>query len=404
MTFVTGLQCRRCNARYPISLTHRCSACGAPLEPHYDWDGIAASVDRDSLHTRERNIWRYTEFLPLEHAPTVSGDVGWTPLVEAPKLAKTIGVRKLWLKCDGYSYPSLSFKDRVVAVSINKAIELGITTVGCPSTGNLANAVAAHASAAGLDSWIFVPDDIEVGKTIGTAVYNPHMVRVKGNYDQINKLTAEASERFGWGIVNINLRPYYAEGSKTMAFEMTEQLGWRVPDAVVSPMAGGSLASKLKQGFDQFRRLGWIDNCPRIYGAQATGCSPIVTAALTEREVIPVKPKTIARSIAIGNPVDGNQAAEAIRASGGTAASVSDEELVEGIKLLATLTGVFTETAGGVTVAAAARLAEQGHLGRDDEVVLCLTGNGMKTIEAVEKEILVSTAIEPYLSNIEPLI
>lgn len=405
MTFVLHLECRECDATYPVGATHRCAACGAPLDPSYDWDKISASVDRDSLRERPRTIWRYRELLPLDAPPTVSTDVGWTPLLEAPTLAKKIGVGKLWVKCDGYSYPSLSFKDRVVAVSINKAIELGIDIVGCPSTGNLANAVAAHAAAAGLKCWIFIPETIEVGKIIGTAVYQPNLVRVKGNYDVINRLCGEAAERFGWGMLNINLRPFYAEGSKTMAYEIAEQLGWRTPDAVVCPMAGGSLITKLKQGFDELSRLGWTDQgSPRIYGAQASGCSPIVTAVVNGTDVVPVQPDTIARSIAIGNPADGDLAVNAIKSSGGTATAVTDQALVAGIELLARHTGIFTETAGGVTVSASETLAREGHLTPQDEVVICLTGNGMKTIEAVEGSLALANSIEPELSRLEALV
>lgn len=405
MAFVLHLACSSCEATYPLCATHHCTACGAPLDPSYDWDKISASVDRDALHGRPRTIWRYHELLPLDSPPTVSTNVGWTPLIEAPTLANKLGVGKLWLKCDGYSYPSLSFKDRVVAVSINKAIELGIEIVGCPSTGNLANAVAAHAAAAGMKSWIFIPDAIEVAKTLGTAVCRPNLVRVKGNYDEINRLCGEASQRFGWGMVNINLRPFYSEGSKTMSYEIAEQLGWRTPDAVVCPMAGGSLVTKLKQGFDELSLLGWTDQVPpRIYGAQASGCSPIVTAFLNATDIVPVQPDTIARSIAIGNPADGARAVNALKSSGGTAISVTDRALVEAIETLARHTGIFTETAGGVTVCAAQQLASEKQLTKDDEVVLCLTGNGMKTVEAVQETVALGKVIGPELSQLEALV
>ncbi len=407
MTFVRHLRCRDCAADAPTTTAlTACQTCGAPLDPVYDWAAIARAVDRDALRGRPRTLWRYRELLPLDQAPGTSLDSGGTPLVEVPPLARAIGVGRVWLKLDGFSFPSLSFKDRVVAVAINKALELGIRTVGCPSTGNLANAVAAHAARAGLPAWVFIPHDIEAAKVAGTAVYRPRLVRVCGTYDQINRLTRAAAERFGWGIVNVNLRAYYGEGSKTVAFEVAEALGWRFPGAVVAPMAGGSLVTKLHQGFEELRRLGWVaDPAPRIFGVQAAGCAPIATAVLAGIEQItPVEPQTIARSIAIGDPVDGRWAARAIRDSGGWAAAVSEREVVEGITVLAESAGVFTETAGGVTVSAARRLAAEGRLHADDEVVLCITGNGLKTIDVLEGALDTAPLIEPDLDALERLV
>lgn len=351
-------------------------------------------------------MWRYRELLPLDQTPRLSREVGCTPLVEAPALARSLGVARLWLKLDGFSFPSLSFKDRVVAVAINKGRELGLQIIGCPSTGNLANAVAAHAAAAGMESWILVPDQLEAGKMAATAVFRPRLVRVRGTYDDANRLAAQAAERLGWGVVNVNLRAYYGEGSKTMAFEIAEQLGWRAPTAVVAPMAGGSLVLKLAKAFRELRAMGWVaDPVPRVFGAQAAGCAPIATAVVTgAATVTPVSPRTVARSIAIGDPVDGRWALQAIRETGGWAAVVREADVRAGIELLAQATGVFTETAGGVTVSGARDLAAHGHLVPDDEVVLCLTGNGIKTAEIVKDAERDAPTIDPDFQNLERLI
>lgn len=405
MSFVRHLTCRACGTATEKRALVSCPSCGGALDPVYDWDAIRRAVDRDALARRPLTIWRYRELLPLDHAPRVSGTVGWTPLVEAPTLASELGVRRVWLKHDGVSFPSLSFKDRVVAVAVNKALELGITTVGCPSTGNLANAVAAHAAAAGLTSWVFIPHDVEPAKVAATAVYCPRLVRVRATYDEINRLARQAAERFGWGIVNVNLRAYYGEGSKTVAFEIAEQLGWRLPTAVVAPMAGGALVTKLSQGFDEIRRLGWVDGAPpRILGAQPAGCAPIATAVRSgTTDVVPVTPRTVARSLAIGDPVDGRWAAQALLDSGGWAAVVAEADVAGGIRLLAQTTGVFTETAGGVTVSAARQLAREGRLEPDDEVVLALTGNGLKTIDALTGVLPEPPVIDPDLAALERL-
>jgi threonine synthase len=301
------------------------------------------------------------------------------------------------------SHPSLSFKDRVVATAINAALGLGLDTVGCASTGNLANSVAAQAARAGLPAWIFIPHDLELGKVVGTAVYNPRLVRVRGTYDDVNRLCSQVADRYGWGLVNINLRGYYGEGSKTMAFEIAEQLGWRLPTAVVAPMAGGSLLTKLEKGFREFAEAGLVSGpAPRLYGVQASGCAPIVHLVESGGDaLVPVVPNTIARSIAIGNPADGRFAAHAIRASGGWAAGVSETALVDGIKLLAETTGVFTETAGGVTVAGALALAQAGRLRADDELVLCITGNGLKTVEALQGALPETPIIAPRIRDLE---
>jgi threonine synthase len=325
--------------------------------------------------------------------------------VESPELARRLGVGRLWVKNDSVCHPSLSFKDRVVASAINAAHAFGLGTVGCASTGNLANAVAAQAARAGLTAWIFIPHDLEIGKVVGTAVYNPHLVRIRGSYDDVNRLCTQAADRYGWGLVNINLRGYYGEGSKTVAFEICEQLGWRAPTAVVAPMAGGSLVTKLGKGFAEFAKAGLVSGAaPRLYGAQADGCSPIVRLVESGGEHDePVIPNTIARSIAIGNPADGRFAAQAIRGTGGWVAGVSDEDLVAGIRLLAETTGIFTETAGGATVAGALALARAGRLGPEDEVVLCITGNGLKTVEALQGVLPEAPIIAPKIRELEAL-
>lgn len=398
------LTCKLCGADHPAAPSAVCERCLGPLEPAYD--PARRLPSREEIGSRPRSIWRYREWLPILDEPSLSLDTGFTPLLEAPALAKELGVRRAWVKNDAVSHPSLSFKDRVVAVALNAARELGIETVGCASTGNLANALAAQAARAGLAAWIFVPHDLEVGKVVGTAVYGPRLVRVRGTYDDVNRLCNQVADRFGWGIVNVNLRGYYGEGSKTMAFEIAEQLGWRLPDAVVVPMAGGSLLTKLDKGFAEVSAAGLVrGEAPRMYGAQAAGCAPIVNLVDRGGDAIqPVVPHTIARSLAIGNPADGRFAAQAIRASGGGAAAVGDAELVEGIRLLARTTGVFAETAGGVTVAAAARLAREGKLRAGDEVVLCITANGLKTVEAVQPALGTAPVIEARLREVAALV
>jgi threonine synthase len=375
-----------------------------PLEPVYDAGRRLPT--REEIALRPRSLWRYREWLPFEGEPVHATDVGWTPLLESPALAARIGVSRLWLKLDAHSFPSLSFKDRVVSTAINAAEAFGLDVIGCASTGNLANAVAAAAARAGRPAWIFVPYDLELGKLVATTVFGPRLVRVKGNYDDVNRLCAQVADRFGWGIVNVNLRAYYGEGSKTMAFEIAEQLGWRLPTAVVTPMAGGSLVTKLRKGFTEALSAGLVDGAlPRQYGAQAEGCAPIVRLAERGDEtLVPEIPNTIARSLAIGNPADGLSASRILRGSGGAGQSVSDEALLSAIRLLAETTGVFTETAGGVTLAAALQLARDGRLRRDDEVVLCITGHGLKTVEAVQGAVLDVPVIAPRIREVADLV
>jgi len=381
-----------------------CEQCLGPLDPRYDPQ--RALPDAGTIASRAPSLWRYREWLPLEGEPVHSPDSGFTPLVDAPALARRWGLGRVWVKNDTVCHPTLSFKDRVVSVAINTAAALGLDTIGCASTGNLANAVAAHAARAGLGAWIFIPVELEVAKVVATSVYRPHLVRVRGTYDDVNRLCAQVADRFGWGIVNVNLRGYYAEGSKTLAFEIAEQLGWRLPDAVVAPMAGGSLVTKLQKGFGEFLAAGLVDGAPpRLYGAQAAGCAPIVH--LFERggtQIEPEVPNTIVRSLAIGNPADGAFAVRAMRESGGWSTAVTDQEVVDGIRLLAEATGILAETAGGVTVAAAEALAGTGRLGPADEVVLAITGHGLKTLDAISATLVEAPVIAPRLREVAALV
>jgi threonine synthase len=398
------LRCTHCGARFDADPTAICLECLGPLVPEYDAN--RSLPDRDTIARRASSLWRYREWLPFAGEPSLSLDSGFTPLVEAPALARRLGVARLWVKNDAVCHPTLSFKDRVVATAINAAHAFGLGVVGCASTGNLANAVAAHAARAGLPAWIFVPDDLEAAKVIGTSVYAPHLVRVRGTYDDVNRLCAQVADSFGWGLVNVNLRAYYGEGSKTMAFEIIEQLGWHSPTAVVAPMAGGALVTKLHRGFREFTDAGLTSGpLPRIHGAQAAGCAPIVR--LVERgggRIEPEIPSTIARSLAIGNPADGLTAARAITETGGWGAAVSDREVVDGIRLLAETTGVFAETAGGVTTAAAVQLAREGRLRAEDEVVLCITGNGLKTLDPLVGALPDAPVIAPHLRAFAALV
>jgi threonine synthase len=398
------LRCRNCGAERAAAPVAVCDQCLGPLDPVYD--PARSLPDAATIAARPPSLWRYREWLPFEGEPIHSLDSGFTPLVAAPALARRLGVARAWVKNDTVCHPSLSFKDRVVAVAINAAAAFDLDTIGCASTGNLANAVAAHAARAGLVAWVFIPEELEAGKVLGTSIYGPKLVRVRGTYDDVNRLCAQVADRFGWGIVNVNLRGYYGEGSKTVAYEIAEQLGWRLPTAVVAPMAGGSLLSKLRKGFGEFLDARLVrGDSPRLYGAQAEGCAPIVR--LVERggtQVEPVIPRTIARSLAIGNPADGTFAARAIVESGGWVAAVSDADLIEGIRWLAQDVGVFAETAGGVTAAAALALARAGRLRPDDEVVLCITGHGLKTLEAVTGVLPEAPVIAPRLREVAGLV
>ncbi len=404
---VLGLKCRLCGKLYPKEALNFCTDDFGPLEVVYNYDAVSTTLNRASIAARPRNMWRYKELLPVDGEPTVGRLVGGTPLVKADRLAKALGVSELYVKNDAVNHPTLSFKDRVVAVALSKAVELGFKTVGCASTGNLAGSVAANAAAAGLEAYVLIPDNLEAGKVLGATIYGAKVIAVHGNYDHVNRLCSQIAFKFGWGFVNVNLRPFYAEGSKTMGFEIAEDLGWRAPDHVVAPMAGGSLVGKLHKAFKEFEHLGLIGPVStKMFGAQATGCNPITHATKTEAfKVKPVRnPNTIAKSLAIGDPADGYFASKLLRDTGGWGEDVCDDEIIEGMKLLAETEGIFTETAGGVTVAVARRLIEQGKIDRDGSTVLCITGNGLKTQEALHGKIAQPRVINPTMEEFEALV
>jgi threonine synthase len=385
MSFVKALECRECGQEYPIKPLHVCENCFGPLEIQYDYDGIKKTISREKIAARDRNLWRYRELLPIDGEPRVGLYSGFTPLVRAHRLAEALGVQELYLKDDSVNHPSFSYKDRVVSVAISKAMEFGFDTVSCASTGNLANSVAAHAARAGLNCYVFIPDGLEQGKIIGSAIYGPKTIAIKGNYDDVNRLCSEIGDKYGWAFVNVNLRPYYSEGAKTHGFEVAEQLGWKLPKHIVVASAGGTILPKLAKGFQELIKVGLVEDTGcKIYSAQAAGCAPIINALHKGTDLVsPVKPNTIASSIAIGNPADGYYVIQAVRESGGWGESVTDEEILDGIKLLARTEGIFTEPAGGTEVAVAKKLIEQGRIARDESIVISITGNGYKTLEAV---------------------
>ncbi|MDD5773667.1 MAG: threonine synthase [bacterium] len=385
MSFVKGLKCRECGRLFPKEPLYVCEYCFGPLELDYDYPLIKKKLNKEVIESRAKNLWRYKELLPVDGNPIVGLDSGFTPLVKAHNLAKRLGVKELYIKDDSVCHPTLSFKDRVVSVAITKAKEFGFDTVACASTGNLANSVSAQAAKAGMKCFVFIPSDLEAGKVIASLIYAPKVISVEGNYDEVNRLCTEIAAKYKWAFVNINIRPYYAEGSKTFAYEIAEQLGWKAPKHIISPAAGGSLITKIYKGLHELKKLDLINDVPtKIYAAQAKGCAPIVNAIKEGSEIIkPVKPDTIAKSLAIGNPADGYYAYKTVIESGGFADDATDEEIVEGIKLLASTEGIFTETAGGVTVAVTKKLIESGRIPKDESIVISITGNGLKTQEAV---------------------
>ncbi|NJL82855.1 MAG: threonine synthase [Chloroflexaceae bacterium] len=399
----TKLVSKEGGAEYPLKALHICEETFAPLEVAYDYDAIRRQVSRESIQAGPNSIWRYKAFLPVTSENPIDVGTGMTPLLKSHRLARRLGLKNLLIKNDAVNMPTLSFKDRVVSVALTRAKELGFTTVSCASTGNLANSTAAIAAYAGLDCCVFIPADLEAGKILGTLIYNPTLMAVKGNYDQVNRLCSEVANSYGWGFVNINLRPYYSEGSKTLGFEVAEQLGWQLPDHIVAPLASGSLYTKIYKGFQEFVKVGLVpDKTVRCSGAQAEGCSPIASAFREGRDFIaPVKPNTIAKSIAIGNPADGIYALELARKTGGYIESVTDAEIIEGIKLLAETEGIFTETAGGTTIAVLKKLVEAGKIDPDESTVAYITGNGLKTQEAVQGYIGEPLTIEPTLDSFE---
>jgi threonine synthase len=406
MTYVRGLVCRECGHGVRQGPVHICEHCFGPLEVDYDYSAIRAVLTRERIAAGPPNIWRYRDLLPLDGEPLVGYHTGLTPLVRARNLGEAWGLRQLYLKNDAVCHPTWSFKDRVVSVAVSKARELGLDTVACASTGNLANSVAAHAAAACLPAVVFIPVGLEAGKVIGTLVYGPTVFAVEGTYDDVNRLCSELADRHPWGFVNVNLRPYYAEGAKTVGYEIAEQLAWRAPAHVVVPCAGGALLTKIRKGFAELSDLGLLDSRPpRMHAAQAAGCGPIVTMIREAADVlVPVRPRTVAKSLAIGNPADGYSAAEAVRESGGWAAHATDEEILESMEFLARTEGIFAETAGGVTLAATRKLVDEGRLDRDEPVVVCITGSGLKTVEALEGRLAEPVRVGASLAAVEAVL
>ena len=406
MSYMKALKCRECGKEYPKEALHVCELCFGPLEVVYEYDKIKGVLTRDIIEKRPPNMWRYKELLPIDGEPSVGAQVGYTPLIKSDNLAKALGVKELYIKNDAVNYPTLSFKDRVVSVALSRARELGFKIAACASTGNLANSVAANAAACGMESFVFIPYDLEKTKIMGTLVYGATVIGIKGTYDEVNRLCSEIAGKYGWAFVNINIRPYYAEGSKTFGYEIAEQLGWKLPGNIVVPMAGGSLITKIHKAFKELHTLGFVsENKTKVYGAQATGCSPIINAVKEGSELIrPVRPNTIAKSLAIGNPADGYYSAKVMRESGGWGESVTDEEIIAAMKLLAETEGIFAETAGVVTLGSAMKLIEAGRISRDESLVICITGNGLKTQEALEGKLNQPTIINARLQEFDDLV
>jgi threonine synthase len=377
-----------------------------PLEVVYDYDRIRQILDQKVIRSRAKSMWRYRELLPVGGDPTVGLQVGFTPLVKADRLASRLGIRELWIKNDTVNHPTLSFKDRVVSVALSRARELGFDVVACASTGNLANSVAANAASAGLKAFVFIPQDLEQGKVLNSLIYGARVIAIKGHYDEVNRLCAEIAGKFGWAFVNVNMRPYYAEGSKSMGYEIAEQLGWKIPQHTVVPMASGSLLTKVHKAYQELAGLGLVEaNTHRIHGAQASGCSPISAAHKAGLDFFkPVKPQTIAKSLAIGTPADGFYALKVLQDTQGSAEDVTDDEIREGIRLLAECEGIFAETAGGVTVGVARKLIASGRIPADESAVLCITGHGLKTLDAVVGHAGRATEIRPSLRDFEALV
>ena len=400
MAKLKGLKCRECGREYPVEPIHVCEFCFGPLEVVYDYKEIKKNISREKIEGREKSLWRYVELLPVEN-PTVGLTAGFTPLRKAENLGKVLGLKNLYIKDDSVNHPTLSFKDRVVSVAISKAKEFGFDTGACASTGNLANSVASHCAQADMNCFVFIPANLETQKIIGSLVFNPTVVAVEGNYDDVNRLCSEIANDLGWAFVNINIRPYYAEGSKTLAFEVVEQLGWKAPDVVVAPAASGSLYTKIWKGLKELKEVGLIDTVnTRMLGAQALGCSPIAQAWKEGRDFIkPVKPDTIAKSIAIGNPADGIYALQVAKESGGLWETATDSEIIEGMKLLAETEGIFTETAGGTTIAVLKKYVEQGAISPEETVVAYITGNGYKTMEVLQGQLQEPVKILPTLKD-----
>jgi threonine synthase len=386
---------------FPAEALYVCDRCLGPLEPVYDYASI--HLTREQIEKRPKNLWRYRELLPIADRPRTGFNSGFTPLVRCDRLAERLGVSELYIKDDSVNHPTLSYKDRVVSVAATRAVELGFSVLACASTGNLANSVAAHAARLALECCVFIPDNLEAGKLLGSAIFNPTILAVAGNYDDVNRLCTQVADRYGWGFVNINLRSYYAEGAKTLGFEIAEQLGWRYPQHLISPVAGGTLLPRIVRGLRELREIGLVDgDLPRVYAAQAAGCAPVVRALENGLEhPEPVRPDTIAKSIAIGNPADGYQVLQAIRSTGGSGAAVSDDQIVDAIRLLAETEGIFTEPAGGTTLAATIDLVRRGVIPRDESIVVCVTGNGYKTAEVVANKLTAPVRLSRSFKDFE---
>jgi threonine synthase len=404
MTFMTGLQCHLCGTKFPAEALWVCDQCLGPLEVVYDYAGVRGALTRDIIEKRARNVWRFRELLPITGEPRTGFHTGYTPLVRADRLAKRLGLQELYIKDDSVNHPTLSYKDRVVSMAATRAVELGFTVFGCASTGNLANSVSAHAARLGLDCYVFIPHDLELGKVLGSAVFRPHVIGVRGNYDDVNRLCTQIADKLGWGFANINLRSYYAEGAKTIGFEIAEQLGWRFPRHLVSPVAGGTLLPRIFRGFRELLEIGLMTgDVPRIHAAQAAGCAPVVRALQEGLEFPePVKPSTIAKSIAIGNPADGFQVVRTVNATGGSGIASTDEEILQAMELLAETEGIFTEPAGGATLAGTVQLVKSGVIPPNESVVVCITGNGYKTAaETIASRVAPRVEISRSLEDFE---
>jgi len=406
MGFVDSLQCKECGTRYPIGPRTVCDNDFGPVEVAYDYEAMRGVVTRASIEAGPRSLWRYRDLLPIEGDPRVGLRSGMTPLIKADNLAKVLGVDELYVKDDSANYPTFSYKDRVVSVALTKAMEFGFDTVGCASTGNLAHSVAAHAAAAGVRAFVMIPHDLEEGKIIGSLVFGPRMIKIKGNYDDVNRLCSQIADKYDWAIVNVNLRPFYTEGAKTYGFEIAEQLGWRLPKHTVLPVAGGTLLPKVYKAYQEFIKLGLVeDNQPRFYAAQAAGCDPVVQAIEQGTDLFkPQKPKTIAKSIAIGNPADGYYVIDVVNSSGGYGASADDQEILDAIKLLAQTEGIFTEPAGGTTLACAKKLIEQGRIPRDEPICVGITGNGLKSVEVMQGQFVQPPVINAKLKEFDQIV
>lgn len=402
MSFAKNLRCRECHREYPLEARHVCDFCFGPVEVVYDYEAIRRVVSRERIERGPASLWRYRDYLPCDAESAIDIGAGFTPLVHAKNLGRALGLKHLYIKNDTVN-PTWSFKDRVVAVASSRARELGYDKLACASTGNLANSVSAHAAAAGMEAVVFIPHDLELGKVLGSSIYGPTLVKVRGNYDAVNRLCAELAGAYNWAFVNVNVRPYYSEGSKTLGFEVAEQLGWRAPDHCVVPIASGSLFVKIRKGLQELWKTGLIDEPrTRMSGAQAAGCSPVATAwAEGSMNFRPQRPNTIAKSLAIGNPADGYYSLVQLKETGGACGSVTDEEIVAGMKLLAETEGIFAETAGGVTIASLKQLVERGHILPDEVTVAFITGAGFKTVEAVAEALNPPLEIDATVESFE---